>query len=125
MQDVAACQAATAALLRGVANSMAPFSLDYTPSLLEQYMQLFCSSIRLQLLARALPGKLTWQLYSLVYSYTRIKAGSSQDQDVPDKEALLPIVASFDTVIPQLQVDYLELCPRISQVWLKNLNHQW
>lgn len=124
MQDVAACQAATAALLRGVANSMAPFSLDYTPSLLEQYMQLFCSSIRLQLLARALPSKLTWQLYSLVYSYTRIKAGSSQDQDVPDKEALLPIVTSFDTVIPQLQVDYLELCPRISQVCYNNLNYQ-
>lgn len=116
VQDVAACQASSFALLQGVADSVAPFSLDYTPSLLEQYMQLFCSSIRLQLLARALPSKLIWQLYSLVYSYTRIKAGSSQDQEVPDKEPLLHAVASFDTVIPKLQADYLGLCPRIGQV---------
>lgn len=99
---------------------MAPFSLDYTPSLLDQYMQLFCSSIRLQLLARALPSKLTWQLYSLVYSYTRIKAGSSQDQEVPDREPLIHVVASFETVVPKLQADCQGLCTRIGQVGLKH-----
>ena len=116
MQDVAACQARNLTLLQGVADSMAPFSLDYTPSLLDQYMQLFCSSIRLQLLACALPSKLLWQLYSLVYSYTRIKAGSSQDQEVPDKEALTQVVSSFDAAIPKLQADFQGLCPRIGQV---------
>ena len=125
LQDVAACQARNLALLQGVADSMAPFSLDYTPSLLDQYMQLFCSSIRLQLLARALPSKLTWQLYSLVYSYTRIKAGSSQDQEVPDREPLIHVVASFDTVVPKLQADCQGLCTRIGQVGVRHPEHMW
>ena len=103
---------------------MAPFSLDYTPSLLDQYMQLFCSSMRLQLLARALPSKLTWQLYSLVYSYTRIKAGSSQDQELPDKESIIHVVASFDTVIPKLQADCQGLCTRIGQVSVQHCARQ-
>lgn len=95
---------------------MAPLSLDYTPSLLDQYMQLFCSSVRLQLLARALPSKLHWQLYCLVFAYSRIKAGSSQDQEVPDKQALTQVVSSFDSVVSKLQADYQPLCPRIGQV---------
>ena len=66
-QDIGSFQQHSVRLLTSLAQCMAPFSLDYTPSLLEQYMQLFCKTARLQLLLRDYPSRLVVQLYTLVW----------------------------------------------------------
>ena len=67
LQDIGSFQQHSVRLLTSLAQCMAPFSLDYTPSLLEQYMHLFCKTARLQLLLRDYPSRLIVQLYTLVW----------------------------------------------------------
>ena len=67
LQDIGSFQQHSVRLLTSLAQCMAPFSLDYTPSLLEQYMHLFCKTARLQLLLQDYPSRLVVQLYTLVW----------------------------------------------------------
>ena len=45
----------------------APFSLEYTPHLLQPYMTLVCNLARLQFLISSVPHQLIIQLYTLIH----------------------------------------------------------
>lgn len=51
---------------------VAPWTLQFTPRLLSQYMQLFCNTVRLNLLARGVPQTLIIQLHTLVTGLVQV-----------------------------------------------------
>lgn len=119
MQDVAAILPINKQLLADTAAMMAPFSLDYTTTLLEQYMHLFCNTARLYLLLRFYPGRLIVQLYSLVHSHARLRQKTSRQQELSDRDEMVQLVASGDSAVPLLQREFHSLTGRISQVRMR------
>ena len=103
-------------VLADVARSMAPFSLDYTAGILQQYMQLFCDSVRLLLLLRHYPGKLVVQLYSLVHSHAKLRDKTTRQQELTDRMEMVQLVSSCDMPVKRLQDYFRSITPRISQV---------
>lgn len=97
---------------------MAPFSLDYTTTLLNQYMHLFCNTVRLYLLLRFYPGRLVVQLYSLVHSHARLRQKTNRQQEQSDRDEMVRLIANGDNAVPLLQKEFHQLTDRISQVSL-------
>ena len=95
---------------------MAPFSLDYTATMLHQYMQLFCNTGRLFLLLHLYPSKVIVQLYTLVHSHVRLQDKNGRRQELADRQEIVELVASFDRPVPKLQQAFQAITPRISQV---------
>lgn len=80
MQDAAVFQERTVQFLLHVdcavlhhVDRVASLSLDYTPQLLSNYMQLFCNAVRLQLLARGMPRRLIIQLHTLLLNLSQVR----------------------------------------------------
>lgn len=118
LQDVAAILPINKQLLADTSAVMAPFSLDYTTTLLEQYMHLFCNTARLYLLLRFYPGRPIVQLYSLVHSHARLRQKTNRQQEQSDRDEMVQLVASGDSAVPLLQREFQSLTSRISQVRL-------
>ena len=118
LQDVAAILPVNKHLLIDTAAVMAPFSLDYTTTLLDQYMHLFCNTARLYLLLRFYPGRLVVQLYSLVHSHARLRQKTNRQQEQSDRNEMVHLIASGDNAVPLLQREFHQLTDRISQVSL-------
>ena len=118
LQDIAAILPVNKQLLINTAAVMAPFSLDYTTMLLDQYMHLFCNTARLYLLLRFYPGRLIVQLYSLVHSHARLRQKTNRQQEQSDRNEMVQLIASGDNAVPLLQREFHQLTDRISQVSL-------
>lgn len=120
LQDIAAVLPVNKQLLSETSAMMAPFSLDYTTTLLDQFMHLFCNTVRLYLLLRFYPGRLVVQLYSLVHSHARLRQKVIRQQEQSDRNDMVQLVSSCDDAVAFLQREFQPLGERISQVDLRS-----
>ena len=118
LQDIAAILPVNRQLLTETAAVMAPFSLDYTTTILDQYMHLFCHTARLYLLLRFYPGRLIVQLYSLVHSHARLRQKTNRQQEQADRYEMVQLVSCSDNAVPLLQREFQPLTARLSQASL-------
>ena len=118
LQDVAAILPVNRQLLTETAAVMAPFSLDYTTTILEQYMHLFCHTARIYLLLRFYPGRLVVQLYSLVHSHARLRQNTNRQQEQADRHEIVQLVSAGDNAVLLLQREFQPLTGRLCQARL-------
>lgn len=63
-------------------SSVASLSLEFTPQLLSDYMQLLCNAVRVHLLARGMPRALVIQLHTLLHGYVQVAASQGSCKSV-------------------------------------------
>ena len=86
MQDLAVFQERTVQFLVHINHAVlqhvkhvAPWTLQFTPRLLSSYMQLFCNSVRLHMLARRVPQALIIQMHTLLTSLVQVHPACHAD----------------------------------------------
>jgi len=109
LEDIAIFHEHTVRVLTDVSQSLLPFSLSYTPEILEAFMGLFVAACRVHMLAVKMPRPLILQMYA--YAYDQVYS-----LDPPHYAEVANFVHYFQDVIPQLQAEFQPVSMRIGEV---------
>mmetsp|Transcript_42380 Transcript_42380/g.108423 ORF Transcript_42380/g.108423 Transcript_42380/m.108423 type:complete len:1253 (-) Transcript_42380:98-3856(-) len=108
-EEVAIFQEHTLRVMTDMSQSLLPFSVAYTPQLLDAYMCLFVDACKVHMLAARVPRALIIQYYTVAYNHVHTA-------DPPHIVEVSNFTTAFQDAIPRLQAEFQPISTRIGEV---------
>jgi len=109
LEEIAIFQEHTLRVLTDLSQSLLPFSLEYTPELLDSYMGLFTEACKIHILAAKMPRPLILQMYALAFDFRH-------SSDPPHFKEISLFVLHYQEVFPRLQAEFQPVSIRVGEI---------